>query len=82
MAEDVDIRRHIGLLVETERSPRAQLASGEITVVEERQRLRRIEVELDQCRDLLRQREALRSAGGDPSRATARAEEVVEKYLG
>ena len=38
--------------------------------------------ELDQCWDLLRQRDALRSAGGDTSTAAARSEDVVEKYLG
>jgi hypothetical protein len=82
MAEDGDIRHHISELVETERSLRAQLSSGEITAAEEHERLRRVENELDQCWDLLRQRDALRSAGSDPSRATARSEDVVEKYIG
>ena len=36
---------------------------------EEHDRLRRIEVELDQCWDLLRQRRALRETGGDPREA-------------
>lgn len=43
-------------------------------------RLRKLEVELDQCWDLLRQRRALREAGLDPEAAQARAEEVVERY--
>ena len=44
------------------------------------ERLRKIEVELDQCWDLLRQRRARRSAGQDPDAAAARPETVVEKY--
>jgi hypothetical protein len=44
-------------------------------------RLQSIEVELDQCWDLLRQRRARRSAGQDPDEASVRSESVVEKYL-
>jgi len=44
-------------------------------------RLKSIEVELDQCWDLLRQRRARRSAGLDPSQATLRPDQVVEGYL-
>jgi len=44
-------------------------------------RLRQIEIELDQCWDLLRQRRARRAAGEDPDEATVRPAEVVEKYL-
>ena len=45
-------------------------------------RLARIQVELDQCWDLLRQRRALRETGGDPDRAAIRPPDVVEKYVG
>ena len=82
MPEDLDIRSHITELVSTERSLREQLASGEISTDEEHQRLRRVETELDQCWDLLRQRDALRSAGNDPAKAVPRSEGVVEHYLG
>jgi uncharacterized protein DUF2630 len=44
------------------------------------QRLRAIEVELDVCWDLLRQRRALRDAGEDPDRAQARDPSTVERY--
>jgi hypothetical protein len=44
-------------------------------------RLKNIEVELDQCWDLLRQRRARRAAGLNPNDAALRTEEVVEKYL-
>jgi hypothetical protein len=82
MPEDLDIRSHITELVNTERSLREQLASGEISTEDEHQRLRRVETELDQCWDLLRQRQALRDSGGDPSRAATRSESTVEGYLG
>jgi hypothetical protein len=44
-------------------------------------RLRDVEVELDRCWDLLRQRRALRDAGADPESAEARDEGTVEGYL-
>jgi hypothetical protein len=43
-------------------------------------RLRSIEVALDQCWDLLRQRRARRASGQDPDEATVRPETVVEGY--
>jgi hypothetical protein len=82
MAEDLDIRHHISELVSAERSLRAQLAAGEISTGVEHERLRRVETELDQCWDLLRQRQALRDSGGDPNAAAARSEGTVEGYLG
>ena len=44
-------------------------------------RLRAVEVELDRCWDLLRQRRALRRAGGDPEDAHVRDADTVERYL-
>ena len=49
---------------------------------EERARLRRVGVTLDQCWDLLRQRRARRSAGLDPDDARVRDEHTVEGYTG
>ena len=46
----------------------------------DRQRLANVKVSLDQCWDLLRQRRALREAGGDPRGADVRRPEVVEGY--
>ena len=46
----------------------------------DRERLSKIEVELDQCWDLLRQRRALRDAGRDPKEAEVRPPDVVENY--
>jgi Protein of unknown function (DUF2630) len=82
MAEDVQIRHRITELVELERSLREQLAAGEISTDDEHARLRQVETELDQCWDLLRQRQALREFGDDPARAQARSEGTVEGYLG
>ena len=47
----------------------------------DRSRLRDVEVELDRCWDLLRQRRALRDAGADPDDAQVRDEGTVERYL-
>ncbi|MCI0345001.1 MAG: DUF2630 family protein [Chloroflexi bacterium] len=46
----------------------------------ERDRLRELEVALDQCWDLLRQRRARRAAGENPDAASVRPEGVVEGY--
>ncbi|MFI5026932.1 MAG: DUF2630 family protein [Solirubrobacterales bacterium] len=46
----------------------------------DRERLRSVEVELDRCWDLLRQRRALREFDLDPSDAEARDADTVERY--
>ncbi|MFI5372477.1 MAG: DUF2630 family protein [Candidatus Eisenbacteria bacterium] len=43
-------------------------------------RLETLQVELDQCWDLLRQRRALREFGQDPNQAQVRPPGVVENY--
>jgi hypothetical protein len=45
------------------------------------ERLTHLQVELDQCWDLLRQRRARREAGQNPDEATPRDVGTVEKYL-
>ena len=47
----------------------------------ERDRLKEIQVQLDQCWDLLHQRRARRSAGLDPDQAAVRPETTVEGYV-
>lgn len=47
---------------------------------EDERRLRAMQVELDQCWDLLRQRRALRTVGQDADKAQVRPPEIVEKY--
>ena len=56
-------------------------SSDEAALDEDRERLHTVELELDRCWDLLRQRRALRDAGGDPDDAEARDTETVERYL-
>ena len=67
-------------LVEREHALRHQHAGGEPLSEEERAELERLEVQLDQCWDLLRQRRALRSADRDPDDAGPREPGVVEHY--
>jgi hypothetical protein len=45
-------------------------------------RLKHLQVMLDQCWDLLRQRRARRAAGQDPNDAKVRDEKIVENYIG
>jgi Protein of unknown function (DUF2630) len=49
---------------------------------DDRRRLQAVQVSLDQCWDLLRQRRALREFGGDPAQAHVRDADVVKKYIG
>jgi len=46
----------------------------------DRERLKAVQVQLDTCWDLLRQRRARRSAGLDPDQAEERSPGVVENY--
>jgi len=47
---------------------------------EDLDRLHAVEIALDQCWDLLRQRRARRAAGKDPDEASVRSPSVVEHY--
>ncbi|HXQ18285.1 MAG TPA: DUF2630 family protein [Acidimicrobiales bacterium] len=77
--DDGDLLRRIQELADEERGLE-EAHVGEALAPKERERLRRIEVELDQCWDLLRQRRARRSVGQDADGATTRPEGVVEHY--
>jgi hypothetical protein len=82
VAKDRDILDQVNNLVAEEQELRAKLQNREIDESEEHQRLRAVEVALDQCWDLLRQRRALRETGGDPREARVRPPGEVEGYLG
>jgi hypothetical protein len=56
-------------------------APNDEALEDDRQRLGEVEVELDRCWDLLRQRRALREAGADPDDAQTRDADTVERYL-
>jgi len=73
---DRSVLRHIEELVSQEHRLQGQESLSE----DERARLRGVQVELDQCWDLLRQRRALRMVGQDPDKAHMRPPEMVEKY--
>jgi hypothetical protein len=77
---DGDILARIHGLIEEEHRLRERLRSGEVTSAEENARIRELEVALDQCWDLLRQRRARRGAGQDPDEATVRPAREVENY--
>lgn len=79
---DGSIRQRISDLVHEEHSLRDKLSSREIAPDEEHARLRDLEVELDQCWDLLRQRQAKREFGEDPDTAEVRDARTVEGYQG
>ena len=76
----MDIQQRIKSLIDEEHGLRSRLSAGEISVEDENQRLRSLEVELDQCWDLLRQRRARREFGEDPGDASVRDQETVENY--
>jgi Protein of unknown function (DUF2630) len=75
---DQTVLAHIEQLVAEEKK---LYAKGEVSDAE-KQRLDQINVELDRCWDLLRQRRALREFGRDPDQAEVRPAKVVENYKG
>ena len=77
---DGGIRQRISDLVHEEHALRDKLSSHEISPADEQARLRDLEVELDQCWDLLRQRQAKREFGQDPDTAQVRDRRTVEGY--
>jgi hypothetical protein len=82
MSNDSGIHERISGLIAEEKSLREQLAHGTISEGEEHARLADVEVQLDQCWDLLRQRDALRAVGENPDHAAVRPPSTVEGYTG
>jgi hypothetical protein len=78
---DSEILKHITELVDEEHEL-TNLAEQERGMTEEEHaRLRSLEISLDQCWDLLRQRRARRAAGLNPDEAQPRDPQIVEHYL-
>ena len=77
---DEDLHGRINQLVAEERKLRKAHLDGSGLTDDERVRMRRLEEQLDQAWDLLRQRDARRDAGQDPSAAAPRSPVVVENY--
>ena len=78
---DESIAARIERLVAEEHELRSREQSDtDETLDTDTARLRAVEVELDVCWDLLRQRRALRDAGVNPDDAEARDPNTVERY--
>ncbi len=80
MPTDEQIQAQIEALEQERLTLREREGSQDITLAADRERLEQIRVELDRLWDFLRQRTALREAGGDPDEASERSADVVEKY--
>lgn len=78
--EDREILSRIHQLVDEEDRLHSAAVDKSLTE-EDRAKLRDIDVQLDRCWDLLRQRRARREFGEDPDEASARPEDTVETYL-
>jgi hypothetical protein len=77
---DEAVLAHINELVEQEHELQSRSHEGEGLSEDDVSRLHRVEAQLDQCWDLLRQRRARRHAGQDPDDASVRDVNTVEHY--
>lgn len=75
--DDKTLLQHITDLVDEENRLRADTQSPD----QHRERIAALEVQLDQCWDLLRQRRARREFGQNPDDAQVRDKDTVEKYI-
>jgi hypothetical protein len=75
--DEKEILNRIHALVDEEHT----LREGADHTDDQRTRMQELEVQLDQCWDLLRQRRAKRQYGEDPEEAEARPPSEVENYL-
>ena len=75
--DESDILSRIHALVDEEH----KLREGTEHTDDERARMDRIEADLDQCWDLLRQRRAKRQYDENPDEAEVRPESTIENYL-
>lgn len=75
-SDDRPVLSHIDQLVKEEQGLYRQSELAD----KDRTRLEELKVELDQCWDLLRQRQALREFGEDPDKAKVRPANIVENY--
>jgi len=73
---DQSVLKHIQTLAAEEH----RLYAHESLADADAARLKKIQVELDQCWDLLRQRQARRAAGQNPNEAHVRSPKIVENY--
>jgi hypothetical protein len=83
MSDESIAARIEGLVAEEHQlRKREQADSADTEKLEaDQERLRAVEIELDRCWDLLRQRRAREEFGQDPDEAQAREADTVERYL-
>lgn len=77
--QDPGVLSRIGELLDREKELRTGQGRSPLSK-QDVERLEEIEIELDQCWDLLHQRRALREFGMDPGHARVRDEDTVENY--
>ena len=77
---DGPIIERINQLAHEEEQLWQRASDGGGLTTDDQQRLKVVGIELDQCYDLLRQRQARREFGQDPDQAEARPAEIVENY--
>jgi Protein of unknown function (DUF2630) len=78
--EDAPTDRSVLKVIQELTAEEHRLYHHEALTDADRARLAKINIELDQCWDLLRQRQALRDVGRDPNQAHVRPPEIVENY--
>jgi hypothetical protein len=79
--DQTQILDQVRSLVQREHELREQRQSGELSQDDEQAEIKHVEEALDQCWDLLRQRQARREFGENPDDATVRPVGEVENYL-
>jgi hypothetical protein len=82
-SDDESIAARIERLVAEERDLRNREQvdrANEEQLESDQERLRSVEIELDRCWDLLRQRRAKEEFGQDPNDAQVRGADTVERY--
>ena len=77
---DKEIIERVHALVDEEHDLRDRRSEGKLSEQQEHDRLAALEVALDRCWDLLRQRRARKAVGEDPDEAQARPISEVEGY--
>jgi hypothetical protein len=79
--DDQDVIDRINQLAHEEHTLFDKASTDEGLSGTEHDRMKFLEVQLDQCWDLLHQRRARRNAGLDPGEASVRDETTVEGYV-
>jgi hypothetical protein len=79
--DDRQILEEIKRIADREHQLRAEVEQGQLDPDIERAELERLDVALDQCWDLLRQRQGRRDARQDENDARVRPASQVENYL-